>query len=275
MPTIGENLSAWDKTYDWPQGGEEWSSDWGGAHMQWYGSILPRINAFLPTGTILEIAPGRGRWTAFLKDLCKRLIIVDLSPKCIDRCQQRFADCSHVSYFVNDGKSLEMVADGEVDFIFSFDLLVHAEEDILKAYAAEFARKLRPDGAAFIHHSNLGEYSSRIEVQSQLSKVPKLVGLLRRLGVCDNVTGQWRARSMTGAKMAAFAEDHDLQCVSQEFVTWSSRFVLLDCLSTIVRRESKWFRENSVLRNAGFMTEAKHLADLSRLYEWPPAAERK
>ena len=89
--------------------------------MQWYGSILPRISAFVPADTILEIAPGYGRWTAFLKDLCKRMIIVDLSEKCIDRCRQRFENLSHISYFVNDGKSLEMVVDGSVDFIFSFD----------------------------------------------------------------------------------------------------------------------------------------------------------
>lgn len=274
MPTI-EEIRSWSQTYDWPQAGEEWSVAWGSAHMQWYGSILPRIIAFVPADTILEIAPGYGRWTVFLKDLCKRLIIVDLSEKCIDRCRQRFADCSHISYFVNDGKSLDMIVDGGVDFIFSFDSLVHAEDAVLKAYAAEFAKKLRPNGAAFIHHSNLGEYIALIEVQSRLSKFPKLLGLLKRLGVCDNVTGQGRVRSMTAAKLTVFAEDHSLQCVSQELVTWNSRFVLVDCLSTIVPRGSRWSRENRVLRNAGFMAEAKRLSDLSRLYEWPPAAERK
>ncbi|HXN87978.1 MAG TPA: class I SAM-dependent methyltransferase [Methylocella sp.] len=274
MPTI-EEIRSWSQTYDWPQAGEEWSVAWGSAHMQWYGSILPRIIAFVPADTILEIAPGYGRWTVFLKDLCKRLIIVDLSEKCIDRCRQRFADCSHISYFVNDGKSLDMIVDGGVDFIFSFDSLVHAEDAVLKAYAAEFAKKLRPNGAAFIHHSNLGEYIALIEVQSRLSKFPKLLGLLKRLGVCDNVTGQGRVRSMTASKLAVFAKDHSLQCVSQELVTWNSRFVLVDCLSTIVPRGSRWSRENRVLRNVGFMAEAKRLSDLSRLYEWPPAAERK
>ena len=67
----------------------------------------------------------------------------------------------------------------------------------------------------------LGEYTRRIEVESRLSKVPKLLGLLKRLGVWDdNVTNLWRARSMTAAKMARFAEEHNLQCVSQELVTW-------------------------------------------------------
>jgi len=275
MPTIEENRSVWGETYSWPEAGEEWSRHWGSVRMQWYGSLLPRIRAFVPADTILEIAPGYGRWTAFLRNLCKRLIIVDLSEKCIDGCRQRFADCSHISYFVNDGKSLEMVADGSVDFIFSYDSLVHAEDAVLKAYVAEFAKKLRPNGAAFLHHSNLGEYIRRIRVQSVLSKVPKLPGLLARLGVYDNVTGQWRAHSMTAAKMALFAQDHKLQCVSQELITWESRFALVDCLSIIVPRGSRWSRENRVFRNAGFMAEVKSLSDLSRLYEWPPADERK
>jgi hypothetical protein len=33
----------------------------------------------MPTRCILEIGPGFGHWTHFLKDLCNRLIVVDLS----------------------------------------------------------------------------------------------------------------------------------------------------------------------------------------------------
>lgn len=266
MPTIEENRSLFDETYAWPEAGEEWSKDWGGAEMQWYGCILPRISAFVPADTIVEIAPGYGRWTAFLKDLCRRLIIVDLSENCINRCRDRFADCSHISYFVNDGKSLQMIADASVDFIFSFDSLVHAEDTVLNAYAAEFAKKLRPDGVAFIHHSNLGEYIRRREIQSQLSRMPRFYRLLEKLGICDNLATQWRARSMTAAKMAKFAEEFNLRCVSQELITWETRFLLVDCLSTLVPLGSKWSRPNRVLKNTGFMLEAKRLADLAHLY---------
>jgi ubiquinone/menaquinone biosynthesis C-methylase UbiE len=272
MPTIEENRYLFNESYEWTQAGEEWSTPWGNARMQWYGSILPRISAFVPTDTILEIAPGYGRWTAFLKNLCKRLIIVDLSERCIDRCRQRFADCSHISYFVNDGRSLEMIADGGIDFIFSFDSLVHVEDTVLRAYVAEFAKKLRPNGVAFVHHSNAGEYLTRVKMQRQLSKIPKLLRLLIRLGIFDDVY-QWRAKSMTAAKMAIYAEEHNLQCISQELVTWYTNFVLMDCLSTLVRCECRWSRQNRVVKNKDFMREAKRLSDLSRLYDLPPAAE--
>lgn len=51
-----------------------------------------------------------------------------------------------------------MVADSSVDFAFSFDSLVYVEAEVLKGYLTELARVLKPDGVAFLHHSNLGAY---------------------------------------------------------------------------------------------------------------------
>jgi ubiquinone/menaquinone biosynthesis C-methylase UbiE len=277
MPTVEENRLSWGQTYNWTQGGEEWSQEWGSAQMQWFGAILPRISSFVPADTILEIAPGHGRWTAFLRNLCRRLILVDLAAPCIERCQERFASDLHISYFVNDGTSLGMVEDASLDFIFCFDSLVHAEDTVLKTYMAEFSKKLRPNGAAFIHHSNLGAYQRLVKVESQVSKIPKLTGGLTRLGVWDNVTRHWRARSMTAEKMAMFASEHNLQCVSQELIAWKTKWATIDCFSTIVRAGSRWSRENRVVRNTSFMQEARSLRNLSFLYEWggPPITENR
>ena len=63
VATVDENQSFW-AGYDWSRAGEEWSEGWGGSHAQWYGVVLPRIARFLPASSILEIAPGHGRWTA-------------------------------------------------------------------------------------------------------------------------------------------------------------------------------------------------------------------
>src|SRR5205085_5081421 len=59
--------------YEWKDAGEEWSEPWGTSAAQWSGAILPRIRDCLPTGTILEIAAGFGRWTHYLKDYCQEL----------------------------------------------------------------------------------------------------------------------------------------------------------------------------------------------------------
>jgi SAM-dependent methyltransferase len=254
MPTIEENLREWNREYHWCGDGDEWSRPWGTAEMQWHASILPRIHPFLPAGTILEIAPGHGRWTAYLKDLCEELIAVDASPSCVQVCRERFADCPNLSLHVNDGTSLAMVPDGEIDFAFSYDSLVHAEEDVMKAYVDQLAAKLKPDGVAFLHHSNLGRYRRYFGV---MRRIP----LLRRLFA----KGRWRAMSMTAEKLERFAGAAGLQPIGQELINWRSN-LLIDCFSTLTPKGSVWARPNRRLRNPRFMKEARLISRWSGLY---------
>ena len=83
--------------------------------------LYPRIHRFIPAPTILEIAPGFGRWTQFLKRHCQSLIAVDISKKCIEFCKARFPSGPHITFQVNDGTSLPAIPDDSVDFVFSFD----------------------------------------------------------------------------------------------------------------------------------------------------------
>jgi hypothetical protein len=250
MPTLKENARIWQEQYDWSRGGDEWSEAWGGEDTQWFGVILPRIEAFVTgdTGapkpdTILEIAPGFGRWSKYLKGLCRRLILIDLAPKCIEACRERFAGDSHIEYLVNDGKSLEDVPNGAIDFVFSMDSLVHAEEDALDAYLAQLGSKLRRNGIAFIHHSNLGEFTSR------LGKIPD----------------HNRARTMTGRKFKAKAESSGLRCMSQEYINWGGKD-LIDTLSVVARGDSDWTAPYRMVENRNFMAEADSCRERATLY---------
>ena len=110
----------------------------GSSAAEWYGTILPRIHQWAPTQTVLKIVPGFGRWTQYLKDLARHLIVIDLTEECITACRKRFAGASNISYFVNDGRSLQGVDDTSVDAIFSFDSLVHVEFDVIEGYLPHF-----------------------------------------------------------------------------------------------------------------------------------------
>ena len=265
MGTIAQNRYSWDVAYDWKHQGSEWSKDWGGVEMQWHASILPRMHAFVPTRCIMEIGPGFGRWTHFLKDLCDRLIVVDLSEKCIRACQHRFRHCSHISYHINDGLSLDVAVDGSVDFVFSFDSLVHVEMDVIESYLKQLAAKLTPNGVGFIHHSNLGEYATYF---SLLKKIPKgkIRDFLSKLRIIERKS-HWRAFSMSAERFARIAFEAGLRCISQEIVNWkTSPKRLIDCLSVFTSKGSIWERPNQLIRNDGFMREAAYLSKLSRLY---------
>jgi ubiquinone/menaquinone biosynthesis C-methylase UbiE len=262
MPTIKSNKRLWDGKYNWTNRGDEWSASWGGPSMQWYGTIFPRIKSHVPTNRILEIACGYGRMTQYLKDLCKNLIVIDLSEECIQACKQRFSECAHIEYHVNDGKSLDMISDSSVDFVFSFDSLVHADESVLKAYFFKLQRILNNDGVAFIHHSNLGEYHTRY---SRIRKIPKLEELLIRLGILDK-TLHWRDISVDSKKVEVLAEENGLRCISQEIIPWENGKMFIDCMSTIVKHNSSVARINRIMRNAKFAQEAQNLLQLSQLY---------
>jgi ubiquinone/menaquinone biosynthesis C-methylase UbiE len=262
MPSIEENKSYFDNKYNWPSRGDEWSAAWGGPSMQWYGTILPRIKSYTPTNRILEIACGYGRWTQYLKDLCKNLVVIDISGECIQACKHRFSECSHIEYHVNDGKTLDMISDSSVDFLFSFDSLVHAGESVMKAYICQLQRILSKTGVAFIHHSNLGEYDG---TYSRIRKIPKLEDLLIRLGMLEKNL-HWRDFSVDAKKVERFAEENGLRCLGQEIIPWGTKRMFIDCISTIAKNHSSVPRVNRIFRNRRFMEEAQYQLLLSHLY---------
>ena len=257
MPTLDQNMEMWNRRHDWSRAGDEWSDAWGDSASQWQHTILPRIQSYLPANTVLEIAPGHGRWTQFLVDQCQALVLVDLSDTCLRACRERFGTRSHVTYHVNDGKSLAFVPDASIDFAFSFDSLVHVEGDVIAAYAGHLARVLTDHGVAFIHHSNLGEYAGHLAL---LDKLPsRLLRLLARWRVLEGPDGNWRATGMSAGQFETIANAAGLRCIGQELVNWHGTR-LSDCFSLVTRAGSRWARANLVIRNADFMREAARVA---------------
>ena len=238
---VEENLQVWQQTYDWSGTGDEWSAPWGSAEAQWYWTILPRIHRYVPGKTILEIAPGFGRWTQFLRNLCDRLDVVDLTPKCIEHCRERFKDSSNIHYHVNDGRNLGMIADGSVDFAFSFDSLVHVEADVIDSYLHELSLKLSANGIGFLHHSNLAG-CEREEAPSAL-----------------------RAATVSAEGVRASCERLQLSCISQELLDWAGQRSL-DCISVVTPAASKWARPTIVLDNVNFASSVAWIRAAAALY---------
>jgi len=269
VPSIDENIEKWNDDYDWGLRGDAWSGPWGGAKAQWYGSIFPRIHRFLPASAVLEIAPGFGRWTEFLLEQCDTLIAVDVASKCIDACRERFADYPQARFETNDGESLPMVDDGSIDFAFSFDSLVHVESDVLAGYLTELARTLKPDGVAFLHHSNYGSYQRSAHafapLQTTLDRLPTMARAgLMRTGVYRGA--HWRAPSVSASRFAELSEAAGLHCAGQELVNWEGGVVLLDSMSVVTRPGSRWDHPYRVVKNRLFRLEARSIRKSGSLY---------
>jgi ubiquinone/menaquinone biosynthesis C-methylase UbiE len=271
MPTINWNEQTWDRTYPWPEDGEEWSRRWGGSLSQWRSCIWPRLAPFLPADSLLEIAPGRGRWTHYLLPNCGSYLGVDVAESCVRICQERFAG-SGARFATGDGRSLPMAEDSSVDLVFSFDSLVHCEADVIDDYLGEISRILTADGVAFLHHSNLGRYHRTALARDVISAatrpaarlLPSQRELLRRVAV-----GEWhnrRGRSMTAPKFAQMAADNGLACIGQEVIAWVSPLLLIDCISVVTPHRSRWERQNVVTSNRQFPAAARSAAAIARAY---------
>ena len=213
MPSRAENRAQWSE-HDWPQGGDEWSLGWGSSRTLWHATILPRIQFLLPARSLLEIAPGFGRVTAFLLPHCERYVGVDLTPRCIEACRARFGGEAKARFALNDGHSMGVIDDASIDLAVSWDSLVHADVGVLASYCRELARKLVPGGCAFLHHSNLGAFARH---------EPELAN------------PHWRDTGMSAELLRRFAAEAQLEVDAQELVQWGSP-VASDCFSWLRRR---------------------------------------
>jgi len=262
MPSISENSRLWNEQHEWPLAGDEWSEDFGGTQAQWYGCLLPRIARFLPAGHILEIAPGYGRWTQFLQTYGTTLSLVDLAPTCIDACRSRFASLGHLRYYVNDGSSLDMIDDQSVDFVFSFDSLVHADADTMRAYCLQIGRKLHDGGWAFIHHSNLRAYQGWLLTKRNVVRLCRGNSRLGNYLIHDCARGQ----DMSAALMVDFCCDAGLTCTSQEIVPWGQSRRPIDCFTIFTKADVPARRAPRVFVNHRFMEEAAYTKRMALLY---------
>ena len=180
------NKLIWE-SWDWQAQGEEWTPS-----PEWKQSVIDRIlKKHMPTsGTIVEIGPGGGRWTDELRQLADKLIAIDISEECLRVCQERFSACDNIEFVLTPGNELPGVADASVDAIWSFDVFVHINRNEVEAYAAEFARALKPGGVGVLHHGTTG-----------------------------GATGGWRS-NMTTESMKDVLEKAGLE-VTEQFTSWT------------------------------------------------------
>ena len=231
--------------------GQDWTAPWGGIRLMWLTSIFPRIGQFLPANRIVEIGYGDGRIAKMLHAFsASELVLFDISDDCVEKCELAFEQSSKTRCLKTDGRSLKGVANNSVDLVFSFYSLIDANAETMKAYLQECGRVLRKDGAAFLHHSNVGMYYR--DKNSQVDKRLHAFAASR-----DILIDATRVQDMAG--------DNNLLCIKQECINWDIADLLSDCFSTLVRPDSKWAQELQLIHNPEFRNERRLAAQ--RLHE--------
>lgn len=231
--TVDQNVAEWSN-YGWETRGSEWSHSWGGDDALWHAVVYARIRAFLPSRSALEIGCGHGRMTHFLAKECQHITGYDVTPKCVNYCQQNFP--AH-NFFVGDGKTFPQVPSASIDFAFSWDVLVHCDFDVLASYLAELRRVLAPAACAFLHHSNAADSQA--------------------------VNNGLRAAT-SHAQVATLCERLGLNLKAQEIVHWEGA-LRMDCFSLI--ENTPWCGTPTAFVNDDWTAVQRNALRVAKVYQ--------
>jgi SAM-dependent methyltransferase len=157
-------------------GTPEWA-----AHL--HDDILPVVTSGVDLGEdMLEIGPGPGAATEWLRHRVRRLVAVELDPDAADALAMRFAD-TNVSVVVADATALDY-PDGSFDSVGMFTMLHHVPTQALQnALLAEALRVLRPGGTLVgsdslasdgLHHFHAGDTYNPVEPAALLTRLQTL-----------------------------------------------------------------------------------------------------
>lgn len=240
--SIDWNRALWNTYAEIPENGEGWSEPFGDSEAQWHCIIRPRLRACLPARRVLEIACGWGRWTNFLIHETQHYTGVDITEVALQECGLRyFFDIKRgkAAFHQNDGKNLGFTASNSVDFVFSFDSLVHANMDAISGYLTECARILSSGGKAFIHHSNAH-------------------------GLSAGAVEYGRSPFVSAALVRDQALSLGLNVISQEKLCWRESHIFTDCF-TVVGKNTNY--ETLYFDNPTFNEETQRAKQLYSLYK--------
>jgi len=157
------NRSRWGDFDAWADR-DDYGYRWAGGVKQTVGGVAKFCDRFLRPftddrydHTVLEIAPGGGRFTAELVRYAGSLDLMDMNSACLEICLERFRYLPmEFGTFLNDGQDCSVLGDNKYSLIASFDSFVHIHPTIIESYVHQLSGHLLPGGRMWIDHSGKG-----------------------------------------------------------------------------------------------------------------------
>ena len=103
-------------------------------------------------GAFLEIGCGHGTYASFFVHLTSQYIGYDIYRPSLEQAEAHLKGHAHCTLVHGDGRTLKEFGDGAMDFVFSYQTLVHVPTtEVIKGYIREACRVLSPHGVARLH----------------------------------------------------------------------------------------------------------------------------
>jgi ubiquinone/menaquinone biosynthesis C-methylase UbiE len=166
--------------------------------------------------SVVELAPGHGRNTEYLRRHAKTIHLVDVNQSCLDACHARFGearDGCRFFYHLTDGTKLQGVPDQSITFGYSWDAMVHFDKGVVREYIHEFARVLKRGATAFLHMSNYGMIKPDSDWGQNPGGRSDMTGAALRSYVAEAGLSLRHLRFMTSYEDLPESEAVDLHCV--------------------------------------------------------------
>ena len=145
----------WDERPDLNLGAGTLGEEWGGANFA-QRIVTEVATPYLgPEVRVLELGCGGGKFSAHLRPRSRHLTCADISADMLARTRAHVGEGSDVDFLQLNGRDFAGVGDASVDFIFSYDVLLHLQPQNVFAYLLDARRILRPGGIFMVHAINL------------------------------------------------------------------------------------------------------------------------
>jgi Methyltransferase domain len=139
--------------------------------------ILPYINF---DHTAIEIGPGGGRWTRYLLSF-RSLYVVDNHQELLDELIKTFK-VPNLILVKNSGADFPEIPQNSVDFVFSFGVFVHLEQDVIGDYLKFLYPVVTNSASIVIQYSDKTKEEAKNNVGFSQNNPEDMRGLVRQMG---------------------------------------------------------------------------------------------
>jgi 2-polyprenyl-3-methyl-5-hydroxy-6-metoxy-1,4-benzoquinol methylase len=143
--------------------------EWGGPAFA--DGIVELVAPHLgPQVDVLELGCGGGKFSQRLAPRSRSLLCTDISSTMIEHTRASLEEqnlSGNVSYRLLNGVDFDGVANDSVDFIFSYDVLLHVQMQNVFSYLVDARRVLRENGVLMLHQINLASEGGMAHFLSQ------------------------------------------------------------------------------------------------------------
>jgi 2-polyprenyl-3-methyl-5-hydroxy-6-metoxy-1,4-benzoquinol methylase len=162
---------------DWKQdpglnlGFETLGEEWGGPA---FADFIVRLASpyFGPDSDVLELGCGGGKFSQRLAPNCRSLLCADISQAMIEHTRETLSQRGvgkNVGYRVLNGTDFAGLPSDSVDFIFSYDVMLHLQLQNVFSYMLDARRVLRENGVLMLHQINLASEGGTAHFLGQYS----------------------------------------------------------------------------------------------------------